>query len=88
MVLEYNNVEQLQQAFAESGDNIACVIVEPFAGNMNLIKPSQNFVRALRSLTEQYGALLIYDEVMTGFRVALGGAQSLHGVKPDLTTFG
>ena len=88
MVLEYNNVEQLQQAFAESGDNIACVIVEPFSGNMNLIKPSQDFVRVLRSLTEQHGALLIYDEVMTGFRVALGGAQSLHGVKPDLTTLG
>lgn len=88
MVLEYNNVAQLQQAFAESSDKIACVIVEPFAGNMNLIKPSQDFVQALRKLTEQHGALLIYDEVMTGFRVALGGAQALHGVKPDLTTLG
>ena len=88
LVLEYNNVEQLRQVFSKSGDSIAGVIVEPFAGNMNLIKPSEDFVQALRVLTEQYGALLIYDEVMTGFRVALGGAQALHGVRPDLTTLG
>ena len=88
LVLEYNNVAQLEATFAEIGDKIACIIVEPFAGNMNLIKPTAEFVAAMRNLTEQHGALLIYDEVMTGFRVALGGAQSLHGVKPDLTTLG
>ncbi len=88
LVLEYNNVAQLQEAFAQSGNDIACVILEPFVGNMNLVRPSENFVKALRSLTEQHGAVLIYDEVMTGFRVALGGAQSLHGIKPDLTTMG
>jgi glutamate-1-semialdehyde 2,1-aminomutase len=88
LVLEYNNVEQLEQTFAEVGDEIACVILEPFAGNMNLVKPSAAFVQALRALTEKHGAVLIYDEVMTGFRVALNCAQSLHGVTPDLTTLG
>lgn len=88
LVLEYNNVEQLEKTFAEIGDSIACVILEPFAGNMNLVKPSEVFVRALRALTARHGSVLIYDEVMTGFRVALHGAQSLHGVTPDLTTLG
>lgn len=88
LVLEYNNVAQLEEAFAQSGNDIACVILEPFVGNMNLVRPSESFVNALRTLTEQHGAVLIYDEVMTGFRVALGGAQSLHGIKPDLTTMG
>ncbi|WP_416189291.1 glutamate-1-semialdehyde 2,1-aminomutase [Neisseria sp. CCUG17229] len=88
LVLEYNNVAQLEEAFAQSGNDIACVILEPFVGNMNLVRPSESFVQALRTLTEQHGAVLIYDEVMTGFRVALGGAQSLHGIKPDLTTMG
>ncbi|MDO5069435.1 MAG: glutamate-1-semialdehyde 2,1-aminomutase [Neisseria zoodegmatis] len=88
LVLEYNNVAQLEETFAKIGGEIACVILEPFAGNMNLVRPSENFIKALRSLTEQHGAVLIYDEVMTGFRVALGGAQSLHGIKPDLTTMG
>ncbi len=88
LVLEYNNTAQLEETFARIGGEIACVILEPFAGNMNLVRPSENFIRALRALTEQHGAVLIYDEVMTGFRVALGGAQSLHGVKPDLTTMG
>ncbi|WP_373702956.1 glutamate-1-semialdehyde 2,1-aminomutase [Neisseria dentiae] len=88
LVLEYNNVAQLEETFARIGGEIACVILEPFAGNMNLVRPSENFIRSLRALTEQHGAVLIYDEVMTGFRVALGGAQSLHGVKPDLTTMG
>lgn len=88
LVLEYNNVAQLEQTFAEQGNEIACVIVEPFAGNMNLIKPSETFIKALRALTEQHGAVLIYDEVMTGFRVALHCAQSLHGVVPDMTTLG
>ena len=88
LVLQYNDVEQLSRTFAEIGDKIACVILEPIAGNMNLIQPSAEFVNTLRGLTEQHGAVLIYDEVMTGFRVALGCAQSLHGVKPDLTTLG
>ena len=88
LVLEYNNTAQLEETFKKIGSEIACVIVEPFAGNMNLVRPSENFVRALCSLTAKHGAVLIYDEVMTGFRVALGGAQSLHGITPDLTTMG
>ena len=88
LVLEYNNIAQLEEAFAQSGNDIACVILEPFVGNMNLVRPSEAFVKALRELTEKHGVVLIYDEVMTGFRVALGGAQSLHGIKPDLTTMG
>ncbi len=88
LVLEYNNTAQLEDTFAQIGDDIACVILEPFVGNMNLVKPSEAFIHALRRLTEQHGAVLIYDEVMTGFRVALGGAQSLHGITPDLTTMG
>ena len=88
LVLEYNNVAQLEETFAQIGGEIACVIVEPFAGNMNLVRPSESFVQALRELTAKHGAVLIYDEVMTGFRVALGGAQSLHGITPDLTTMG
>ncbi|MBP6117144.1 MAG: glutamate-1-semialdehyde 2,1-aminomutase [Neisseriaceae bacterium] len=88
LVLEYNNVAQLEETFASMGDQIACVIVEPFAGNMNLVQPSQAFIQAMRRLTEKHGAVLIYDEVMTGFRVALGCAQSLHGISPDLTTMG
>ena len=88
LVLEYNNVAQLEETFEKIGGEIACVIVEPFAGNMNLVRPSEAFVQALRDLTAKHGAVLIYDEVMTGFRVALGGAQSLHGITPDLTTMG
>ncbi|WP_024304536.1 glutamate-1-semialdehyde 2,1-aminomutase [Pseudogulbenkiania sp. MAI-1] len=88
LVLQYNDVQQLADTFKEVGDQIACVILEPIAGNMNLIKPSAEFVQALRALTEQHGALLIYDEVMTGFRVALNCAQGLHSITPDLTTLG
>ena len=88
LVLQYNDVQQLADTFKELGDKIACVILEPIAGNMNLIKPSAAFVQALRSLTEQHGAVLIYDEVMTGFRVGLQCAQGLHGITPDLTTMG
>lgn len=88
LVLEYNNVAQLEETFAQLGNEIACVIWEPIVGNMNLVKPSPAFIQAMRTLTEQHGAVLIYDEVMTGFRVALGGAQSLHGITPDLTTMG
>ena len=88
LVLDYNDVAGLERTFAEIGSEIACVIVEPFAGNMNLVKPTPAFMQALRRLTTQHGALLIFDEVMTGFRVALGGAQSVLGIKPDLTTLG
>jgi glutamate-1-semialdehyde 2,1-aminomutase len=88
LVLDYNNTEQLEHTFKQIGDTIACVILEPFAGNMNLIRPSEAFIQTLRALTQKHGAVLIYDEVMTGFRVALNCAQSLHGIKPDLTTLG
>lgn len=88
LVLDYNDVAGLERTFAEIGSEIACVIVEPFAGNMNLVKPTRAFMEALRRLTAQHGALLIFDEVMTGFRVALGGAQSVLGIQPDLTTLG
>jgi glutamate-1-semialdehyde 2,1-aminomutase len=87
-VLEYNNVTALQEAFGALGDDIAAVIVEPVAGNMNLIKPTPEFLQALRTLCTQYGAVLIFDEVMCGFRVALGGAQALYGITPDLTCLG
>jgi glutamate-1-semialdehyde 2,1-aminomutase len=78
----------VQQLFNDMGAEIACVIVEPVAGNMNCVPPVPGFLEALRSVCDQSGAVLIFDEVMTGFRVALGGAQSLYGVKPDLTTLG
>ena len=77
LVLEYNNIVQLEEAFAQSGNDIACVILEPFVGNMNLVRPTEAFVKALRELTEKHGAVLIYDEVMTGFRVALGGRKDI-----------
>ncbi len=88
IVLPYNDVDALKQAFDEFPDQIAGVILEPIAGNMNLVRASAEFVQALRQTTAQHGAVLIYDEVMTGFRVALGGAQSLHGITPDMTTMG
>ena len=88
IVLPYNDVDALKQAFSQFPDQIAGVILEPIAGNMNLVRATPEFVQALRQLTEQHGSVLIYDEVMTGFRVALGGAQSLHGITPDLTTMG
>ena len=88
LTLPYNDVEALEQLFAQVGNEIACVILEPVAGNMNLIKPTPEFLAALRALCTQSGTLLIFDEVMTGFRVALGGAQQLFGIKPDLTTLG
>ncbi|MDK4574739.1 glutamate-1-semialdehyde 2,1-aminomutase [Kingella kingae] len=88
IVLPYNDVDALNQSFSEFPDQIAGVILEPIAGNMNLVRATPEFVQALRQLTEQHGSVLIYDEVMTGFRVALGGAQSLHGITPDLTTMG
>jgi len=88
LVLDYNNVQQIEDAFASYGDEIACVIVEPVAGNMNLIKATPEFLQALRQLCSKHGAILIFDEVMCGFRVALGGAQQLYGIKPDLTALG
>jgi glutamate-1-semialdehyde 2,1-aminomutase len=88
LVLEYNNEATLQRAFEREGAGIAAIIVEPVAGNMNLVAPRPGFLEKLRKLCTQYGAVLIFDEVMTGFRVALGGAQALYGIKPDLTTLG
>ncbi|WP_114639588.1 glutamate-1-semialdehyde 2,1-aminomutase [Polynucleobacter necessarius] len=88
LVLPYNDVEAIEAVFKQQGDQIAAVIIEPIAGNMNLIQPSKTFLSAVRNLTSQYGSVLIYDEVMTGFRVALGGAQSLQGIIPDLTCLG
>ncbi|MBK7662601.1 MAG: glutamate-1-semialdehyde 2,1-aminomutase [Sterolibacteriaceae bacterium] len=88
LVLDYNNLAQLEDAFARASDRIAAVIIEPVVGNMNLVRPTPEFVRGLRNLCTQYGALLIYDEVMTGFRVGPQGAQGLHGIRPDLTTLG
>ncbi|MBY0346241.1 MAG: glutamate-1-semialdehyde 2,1-aminomutase, partial [Neisseriaceae bacterium] len=88
LVLEYNNIEQLVATFKEIGDTIACVIIEPIAGNMNLVIPNAEFIQTLRRVTEEHGTVLIYDEVMTGFRVGLECAQGLHGIKPDLTTLG
>lgn len=86
--LPFNDLEQTAAAFAEYGEQLACVIVEPVAGNMNLVPPAPGFLQGLRALCDQYGAVLIFDEVMTGFRVGLGGAQQRYGVLPDLTTLG
>ncbi len=93
IVLEYNNVEQLEAAFAEAGDQLACVIVEPIAGNMNFVRASVPFMTALRRLCTQHGALLVLDEVMTGFRVGLASAQGhyaqlIPGFAPDISVFG
>src|SRR3954468_8802449 len=88
LVLQYNDVTGLQAAFAVHGERIAGVIFEPVVGNMGVVVPSDEFLKALRQLTRQHGALLICDEVMTGFRVAYGGAQQLLGIDPDLTTLG
>jgi glutamate-1-semialdehyde 2,1-aminomutase len=88
LVLDYNDPIGLETTFAREGGEIAAVIVEPVAGNMNLVAPRPGFLELLRQLCTQHGAVLIFDEVMTGFRVALGGAQALYGVKPDLTTLG
>jgi glutamate-1-semialdehyde 2,1-aminomutase len=88
LVLPYNDVAAIEEVFKKQGDQIAAVIIEPIAGNMNLIQPSKEFLSAIRHLTSKHGSVLIYDEVMTGFRVALGGAQSLQGVTPDLTCLG
>ena len=86
--LEYNNVQALEECFENMGQALACVIIEPVVGNMNLIVPKKEFLKRLRELCTEYDVVLIFDEVMTGFRVALGGAQSLYDVIPDMTTLG
>ncbi|MGB5102366.1 MAG: glutamate-1-semialdehyde 2,1-aminomutase [Steroidobacteraceae bacterium] len=88
VTLSYNDAAQVRAAFAEIGADVACVIVEPVAGNMNCIPPVPGFLEALREECTRHGAVLIFDEVMTGFRVAKGGAQALYGIRPDLTTLG
>lgn len=88
LVLEYNDTEQLVEAFRVYPEAIAAVVIEPFAGNMNLVRPTSEFIQQLRELCTKNGTVLIFDEVMTGFRVALGGAQQILGIKPDLTTVG
>ena len=93
LVLEYNNVQQVEELFASQGDEIACVMIEPIAGNMNFVRASVAFMQRIRELCTKHGALLVFDEVMTGFRVALGGAQSVYaglipGFAPDMSVFG
>ena len=88
VTLSYNDADQVRAAFAQIGSEVACVIVEPVAGNMNCIPPVPGFLEALREECTRHGAVLIFDEVMTGFRVAMGGAQALYGIRPDLTTLG
>ena len=88
IALPYNSVESVEAAFRERGDKIAALIVEPVVGNMGCVPPAAGFLEALRRITERHGTLLIIDEVMTGFRLALGGAQERYGIKPDLTTLG
>ncbi|QDZ28880.1 glutamate-1-semialdehyde 2,1-aminomutase [Noviherbaspirillum sp. UKPF54] len=88
LVLDYNDPQQLEDVFAKMGSEIACVIVEPVAGNMNLVRATPEFLQAMRRLCSQHGSVLIFDEVMCGFRVGLGGAQTLFGITPDLTVMG
>ena len=88
VTLNYNDADQVQRVFRQIGEQVACIIVEPVAGNMNCVPPAPDFLQTLRRECDRVGALLIFDEVMTGLRVALGGAQALYGVRPDLTTLG
>ena len=88
ITLSYNNIDEVKNTFKEIGDQIACIIVEPVAGNMNCIPPVAGFLEGLREVCDEYGSVLILDEVMTGFRVSLGGAQGFYNIKPDLTTLG
>ena len=88
ITLTFNDIEQVKETFAQIGDEIACIIVEPVAGNMNCIPPVPGFLEGLRGVCDKHGTVLIFDEVMTGFRVSLGGAQQHYGVKPDMTTLG
>jgi len=88
ITLSFNDLDQVKNAFSEVGEQIACIIVEPVAGNMNCIPPVAGFLEGLREVCDEYGSVLIFDEVMTGFRVGLGGVQGLYNVKPDMTTLG
>ena len=88
LTLPFNDIDAVAKSLAEVGQSVACIIVEPVAGNMNCVPPAPGFLEGLRTLCDQHGVVLIFDEVMTGFRVALGGAQARYGVNPDLTTFG
>src|SRR5690554_1988632 len=88
LTVPFNDVEAIKQVLAEHGDDVAAIIIEPIAGNMNMIEPLPGYLQGLREICDQQGTVLIFDEVMTGFRVARGGAQELYGIKPDLTTFG
>lgn len=88
LTVSFNNIDEVKQVFSELGDEIACIIVEPVAGNMNCIPPVEGFLEGLREVCNQYKSVLIFDEVMTGFRVALGGAQAHYNIQPDLTTLG
>jgi glutamate-1-semialdehyde 2,1-aminomutase len=88
VTLNYNDIDQVHRVMRQIGEQVACIIVEPVAGNMNCIPPAEDFLQTLRRECDRAGAVLIFDEVMTGFRVALGGAQALYGVRPDLTTLG
>lgn len=88
LTLEFNNIDSVKETFSKIGKEIAAIIVEPVAGNMNCIPPVPGFLRGLRAVCDEYGTVLILDEVMTGFRVALGGAQSVYNITPDLTTLG
>lgn len=88
LTLEYNNLQQLVEVMQAQGQNVACIIVEPVAGNMNCVPPADGFLQGMRELCDKHGTVLIFDEVMTGFRVALGGAQAHYNIVPDLTTLG
>ena len=88
ITLQYNNLEQVEEIFSKVGEEIAAIIIEPVAGNMNLVAPKKGFLEGLRKVCDQYGTVLIFDEVMTGFRVGLQGAQGVYGITPDLTCFG
>jgi glutamate-1-semialdehyde 2,1-aminomutase len=88
LIAKYNDIQSVEQLFAERGNEIAAVIIEPVAGNMGVVVPEENFLKGLREVTQKHGALLIIDEVMTGFRLAKGGAQELYGIDPDITTLG
>ena len=88
LTLQFNNLEQVEEVFAKVGEQVAAIIVEPVAGNMNLVAPKKGFLEGLRSICDRYGTVLIFDEVMTGFRVSLQGAQGFYDIKPDLTCFG
>ncbi|MBI5185432.1 MAG: glutamate-1-semialdehyde 2,1-aminomutase [Nitrospinae bacterium] len=88
ITLSYNDLDGVKDLFSREGETIACVIIEPIAGNMGVVQPKEGFLQGLRDLTNKFGALLIFDEVITGFRVAYGGAQELYGIKPDLTCLG